>query len=84
MDVRTIPIPNDAGIMEGEHTHFMGDPSDIKNRQWADHGSPGYHDDVNIAYPDNEVRADIFMVPSFQGRSGTADNQDTLRPKGST
>lgn len=24
-----------------------------------------------------------YMVPAFQGRSGTPDNQDTMRPKGS-
>ena len=83
MDVRTIPLPNDAGIMEGEHTHFMGDPSDPKNRQWADAGSPGYHDSVNIAYPENEVTADIYMVPDFQGMSGQGANQTTLRPEGS-
>lgn len=26
----------------------------------------------------------IYKAPSFQGKSGTPDNQDTNRPKGST
>lgn len=84
MDTRTIPLPTSGGILSGEHTHFMGDPADPKNRQWADHGGEGYHDSVNIAYPENEVRADIYMVPDFQGMSGQPANQTTLRPPGST
>jgi hypothetical protein len=82
-DTRTVAIPTSGGVLSGEHTHFMGDPSDPKNRQWADAGSPGYHDDVNIAYPANEVSADVYMVPSFQGKSGQPDNQSTNRPMGS-
>jgi hypothetical protein len=62
---------------------WMGNPANIKDRQWADAGSQGYHDEVNMAYPDNDTEADIYMVPNFQGQSGQGANQSTLRPIGS-
>lgn len=80
---RTPPISTDPGIMAGEHTHFLGDTSVPANRQFASSGGPGYTDDVNIADSTNELRADVYMVPSFQGMSGQGDNQSTDRPMGS-
>lgn len=65
-----------------DHT-WMGSPNDIKDRQWADHGGPGYYGGCNIAWPENEVEAEIYMVPDFQEQSGQGANQSTLRPIGS-
>lgn len=62
---------------------WMGDPSQAANRQFASAGSPAYHDDVNVAWPANDITVQEYKVPSFQDRSGTPDNQDTSRPKGS-
>ncbi len=82
---RSGPAPGgNAGWSGGySDSEWMGDPNNIKDRQWADHGSKGYHDPVNIAWPANEVEADIYMVPDFQGASGQGANQSTLRPIGS-
>lgn len=64
-------------------TEYLGNPSVIKDRQSPSEGSPGYYDDVNIAYPTNEVAVDLYMVPAFQGMSGQGANQSTMRPIGS-
>jgi hypothetical protein len=61
---------------------WLGDPSNAADRQWSS-TSPGYHDEVNIAYPANDPTADIYMVPDFQGMSGQGNNQSTSRPMGS-
>jgi len=61
---------------------WLGNPSKPEDRQFSS-TSPGYHDPVNIAYPDNEPEADIYMVPDFQGASGQGANQSTMRPIGS-
>lgn len=82
---RTGPKENDRSGWKGgydDHT-WMGNPADIKDRQWADHGGPGYFGGDNIVYPENEVEADIYMVPDFQEQSGQGANQSTLRPIGS-
>lgn len=62
---------------------WLGNPAIPKDRQTPSEGSPFYHDPVNIAYPDNEPEADIYMVPDFQGQSGQGANQSTMRPIGS-
>ena len=82
---RSGPAPGGATGWTGGYSDsgWMGDPSDPKNRQFASEGSTFYHDEVNIAWPDNEVEADIYMVPDFQGQSGQGANQSTLRPIGS-
>lgn len=62
---------------------WLGNPENMADRQYSSHGSPGYCDPVNITWPENEVEADIYMVPDFQGQSGQGANQSTLRPIGS-
>jgi hypothetical protein len=62
---------------------WLGDVSDPAARQFASVSGKGYHDPVNIAYPDNDPEADIYMVPDFQGQSGQGANQSTMRPIGS-
>jgi hypothetical protein len=62
---------------------WLGDTSKMANRQFASEGGTDYYDEVNIAWPANEVDADIYMVPDFQGQSGQGANQSTLRPIGS-
>lgn len=83
---------NRSGPMEHDHSEWkggysdsewMGNPGNIKDRQWADHGGPGYFGGGNIAWPDNEVDAELYMVPNFMEQSGQGANQSTLRPIGS-
>ena len=62
---------------------WLGNPASMADRQFASSGASCYHDPVNIAYPANEVEAEIFMVPDFQEQSGQGANQSTLRPIGS-
>ena len=64
-------------------SEWLGDPSKAENRQFASSGGPGYFGGGNIAYPENEPEADIYMVPDFQGASGQGANQSTMRPIGS-
>jgi hypothetical protein len=64
-------------------TAWLGNPAVMADRQFASSGGTDYFDDVNITYPLNEIEADIYMVPNFQGQSGQGANQSTLRPIGS-
>jgi hypothetical protein len=86
LDERVGPAPSGGGKgWTGGYSDsdWLGNPNDMADRQFASHGSPCYHDPVNIAWPANEVEADIYMVPDFQGQSGQGANQSTLRPIGS-
>lgn len=82
---RSGPAPSGGKGWTGGYSDsaWLGDPNNIKDRQFAS-TSPAYHGGGNIAWPDNEVEADIYMVPDFQGQSGQGANQSTLRPIGST
>jgi hypothetical protein len=82
---RVGPAPSGGKHWTGGYDDYtwLGDPSNIRDRQWADHGGPGYFGGENIAWPENEVEADIYMVPDFQGASGQGANQSTMRPIGS-
>lgn len=82
---RSGPAVQDSKGWKGgyEDNTYLGNPSNIKDRQWADHGGVGYFGGDNIAWPENEVDAEIYMVPNFQEQSGQGANQSTLRPIGS-
>lgn len=82
---RVGPAPNGSKGWTGGYSDdfWLGNPSVMANRQFASAGAPGYHDPVNITYPDNDPEADIYMVPDFQGQSGQGANQSTMRPIGS-
>jgi hypothetical protein len=65
-------------------SEYLGDPSNIKDRQWAGTGTIEKSFDAgNIAGPMAGPTADIYMVPDFQGQSGQGANQSTMRPIGS-
>jgi hypothetical protein len=83
---QTGPSPNGREGWTGGYsdTDWLGNPANIKDRQFASEGGKAYNDPVNIAWPVNEVEADIYMVPDFQEASGQGANQSTLRPIGST
>src|SRR5271167_1356739 len=82
---RTGPKENDMSGWKGGYSDsdWLGDPSNIKDRQWADHGGKGYFGGDNIVYPQNDPEAELYMVPNFQEQSGQGANQSTLRPIGS-
>lgn len=82
---RSGPAPSGSKGWKGGYSdsEYLGNPANIKDRQWADAGSNGYYGGDNIAYPEYEVEADIYMVPDFQEQSGQGANQSTLRPIGS-
>jgi hypothetical protein len=65
-------------------SEYLGDPSNIKDRQFASAGSPGYDTPGDIANDMPGPTADIYMVPDFQGQSGQGANQSTDRPMGSS
>jgi hypothetical protein len=79
---RSGPAPGGAQGWTGGYSDsdWLGDPSQAKDRQFASEGSKAYHDEINIAWPDNEVEAEIYMVPNFMDQSGQGANQSTLRP----
>lgn len=64
-------------------TKYMGNPSNIKDRQFASAGAPGYNGGDNISDDMPGPDVDLYMVPDFQGKSGQGDNQSTMRPIGS-
>ena len=82
---RSGPMPSGGKGWTGGYSDsdWLGNPANMADRQFASAGGTAYHDDVNIAWPDNEIEADIYMVPDFQGQSGQGANQSTLRPIGS-
>lgn len=82
---RSGPAPGGSKGWTGGYSDsfWLGNPAVMAERQFASVGGEGYHDEVNIAWPANEVEADIYMVPDFQGQSGQGANQSTLRPIGS-
>jgi hypothetical protein len=65
-------------------TEYLGNPADIKDRQFASSGSRGYDTPGDIGNDQPGPDADIYMVPDFQGMSGQGANQSTSRPIGST
>jgi len=74
----------DGGLYSTSGTDDAGlRPSMPNATEWEDQFSPhAGHGGGNISGHDPKV--DLFMVPSFQGMSGEANNQSTFRPKGST
>lgn len=82
---RSGPAPSGSKGWKGGYSdsEWLGNPANIKDRQSPSEGSNGYFGGGNIAYPENEVEADIYMVPDFQEASGQGANQSTMRPIGS-
>jgi hypothetical protein len=83
-ETRSGPAEHDSGGWKGGYSDsgWLGDPADPKCRQYSS-TSPFYYGGCNIAWPDNDPDAELYMVPDFMEQSGQGANQSTLRPIGS-
>jgi hypothetical protein len=82
---RSGPAEHDMGEWKGGYSDdkWLGNTADPKARQFASEGAGGYFGGCNIAYPQNDPDAELYMVPDFMEQSGQGANQSTLRPIGS-
>lgn len=67
----------DTLVVAGQPAQHQGDQRSNQQPGDAIQSAGGNFSGMDLPEPT------LFIVESFQGRSGTADNQDTSRPKGS-